>query len=255
VKSAQLRRWIFPTFLVLFGAAVCARLGIWQLDRLAQRRDFNSHYLQMKSSEPLVLSDNNDLTGMEYRAVVASGVFDHSNQIAIRNQYVDGQYGFHLLTPLVLESGTAVLVDRGWIPAEGNSTREGWSRYDENGLITVEGVIRLAREKADFTGKSDPELSGDQKKMDFWLFPNIVRIQEQFDFELLPVYIQKNPKAGDDLLPIPVQPEVEISEGPHFGYALQWFTFSTILLFGYPFYLKKQLKSHPNEMDFTVENE
>jgi len=53
----------------------------------------------------VVLPDNDALTGMEYRAVVASGVFDHANQIAIRNQYVDGQYGFHLLTPLILEGG------------------------------------------------------------------------------------------------------------------------------------------------------
>jgi len=249
VNSVQLRRWIFPTLLVLIGSVVCARLGIWQLDRLAQRRDFNAHYLQMKSSEPLLLPVLDDLTGMEYRAVVASGVFDHSNQVAIRNQYFDGQYGFHLLTPLILEGGTAVLVDRGWIPAEGNSTPEGWSRYDEIGPVTVEGVIRLAREKADFTGKSDPELSGNQVKLDYWLFPNLLRIQEQVEFELLPVYVQRNPKPGVDMLPIPVQPEIEISEGPHFGYALQWFAFSAILFIGYPFYLKKQLKIDPNGMN------
>ena len=40
--------------------------------------------------------------------------------------------------------------------------------------------------------------------------------------------------------PIPFQPELELTEGPHFGYALQWFTFATILFVGYPFFLRKQ---------------
>jgi len=49
----------------------------------------------------------------------------------------------------------------------------------------------------------------------------------------------------------PVQPDLEISEGSISGYALQWFTFSAILLLGYPFLSKKQLKSTSNEMDFA----
>jgi surfeit locus 1 family protein len=45
---------------------------------------------------------------------------------------------------------------------------------------------------------------------------------------------------NDTVPPIPYQPAIELTEGPHFGYALQWFTFATILLVGYPFYLRKQ---------------
>ena len=32
------RRWIIPTILVIVGMIVLARLGIWQLDRLQQKR-------------------------------------------------------------------------------------------------------------------------------------------------------------------------------------------------------------------------
>jgi cytochrome oxidase assembly protein ShyY1 len=54
------------------------------------------------------------------------------------------------------------------------------------------------------------------------------------------VYIQPNVDETDSEPPIAYQPVVELTEGSHFGYALQWFTFAVILFVGYPFYLKKQ---------------
>jgi cytochrome oxidase assembly protein ShyY1 len=54
------------------------------------------------------------------------------------------------------------------------------------------------------------------------------------------VYVQPNEIENDSVPPIPFQPVVELTEGPHFGYALQWFAFATILFVGYPFFLKKQ---------------
>ncbi len=49
-------RWFLTTLLVLAGGALCVRLGIWQLDRLEQRRAFNAHVESMWASEPLTLS-------------------------------------------------------------------------------------------------------------------------------------------------------------------------------------------------------
>jgi surfeit locus 1 family protein len=59
-------------------------------------------------------------------------------------------------------------------------------------------------------------------------------------YPILPVYVQPDPDPNDATPPIPFQPEVELTEGSHFGYALQWFTFATILFLGYPFYVRKQ---------------
>jgi surfeit locus 1 family protein len=62
------------------------------------------------------------------------------------------------------------------------------------------------------------------------------------NYKLLPIYIQKNMGQSGDTPPVPDQPVVDISEGPHFGYALQWFTFALILLLGYPYFIKRQEK-------------
>lgn len=236
------RQWILATVLVIAAAAVCVRLGIWQLDRLEQRRAFNDQVTSMRALSPLDLNADAtaDVAVMEYRAVIARGEYDFENQVAVRNQYYDGRYGYHLLTPLLLSDGRAVLVDRGWIPAEGNDSPAGWTRYATTSPAEVHGLMRLGQESPDFGGLPDPTLTPGQSRLDIWNFVNIERIGAQVPYPLLPIYIQLDPDPNDTEPPIPYQPIIELTEGPHFGYALQWFTFAIILLIGYPFYIRKQ---------------
>jgi len=235
------KHWIIATALVIAGAAVCVRLGIWQLDRLDQRRAFNAQVVSMRALPPLDISAGApaDIVSMEYRAVVVTGVYDYDNQVSIRNQYYNEMYGFNLLTPLRLADGTAVLVDRGWIPADGYATPRDWAFYDGPQQVRVEGVIRLGRAAATFGGVTDPTLEPGQTRLDTWTFVNLERLALQLPYAILPVYIQQTAQS-DSGQPIPHPEEIDLTEGPHFGYALQWFTFATILVVGYPFYLRKQ---------------
>jgi len=234
------RKWWFTTLLVLLGTSVCIRLGIWQLDRLAGRRAFNAQVQTMREEAPLDLANAefDSLNTMEWRAVIVTGEYDFANQIALRNQYNRDQYGYHLLTPLLF-NGTAVLVDRGWIPADGNSAPDDWHKYDETGTVTVTGQIRLGQSKPTFGGTSDT-LPADGSPLWVWNNADVEKIALHLPYPVLDVFIQPDVEPDDNEPPIPYQPEIELTEGPHFGYALQWFTFASILFFGYPFYLRKQ---------------
>jgi surfeit locus 1 family protein len=236
-KKMFSRAWLITTLLVFLGTAFCIRMGIWQLDRLKQRRAFNTQVETMRAVESLDLNQNlpADISAMEWRPVTVTGKYDLENQVALRNQYNGDQYGYHLITPLLF-SGGAVLVDRGWIPADGNAAPSDWRKYDETGQVTVTGQIRLGQEKPAFGGVAD----ADTDHLDIWNNLNVVRISEQSPYPILPVYVQPNEIENDSVPPIPFQPVVELTEGPHFGYALQWFAFATILFVGYPFFLKKQ---------------
>jgi surfeit locus 1 family protein len=244
------RKWILTTVLVIAGAAVCARLGIWQLDRLQQRRAFNSHVLAMRAMPPADLSavaGAEDLLDMEYRAASATGTYDFAHQIGIRNQSYNDQYGLHLVTPLVMKDGDAVLVDRGWIPTEVNSTPADWHKYDAPaGETAIQGIIRQSQSTPGFGGVPDPTLTPGQTKLDLWIYVNIDRIAKQLPYPALPVYVQLNADPNRTDPPIPYQEELDLSEGPHQGYAIQWFSFATILLVGYPFYVRRQLKEQGN---------
>jgi surfeit locus 1 family protein len=235
------RRWILTTLLVVAGSAICIRLGIWQLDRLAQRRAFNTQYLEASVSSPIILdaAPRDDLMKMEYRTINATGTYDPANQVVLRNQYHDNQPGYFLLTPLVFSDGTGILVERGWVPAEGNASPTDWRKYDQPGEVTVSGMIRLGQTQPEVGGVPDPELAAGQTRLDFWNLVNVARISRQIPYKLLPVFIQPQPDPSLAQPPFPYQPEIEISEGPHMGYALQWFTFAALLFAGYPFFLRK----------------
>lgn len=241
-------KWLVTTLLVFLGAAVCIRLGIWQLDRLESRRAFNAQVKAMRELPALDLNQagSDSIAKMEWRSVRVSGEYDFENQIALRNQYYGDQYGYHLWTPLLFNSSAgsephqvAVLVDRGWIPVDGNSTPSDWRKYDEPGVVNLSGQIRLGQTKPAFGGVDDT-LPENGARLQIWNNGDLAHIANQLPYPVLPVYIQPDPDASDVEPPIPFQPEVELTEGPHLGYALQWFTFASILFIGYPLYLRKQ---------------
>ncbi len=94
----------------------------------------------------------------------------------------------------------------------------------------------------DFGGVPDPTLAPGQTRLDAWNIINLVRIGKESGLKLLPVYILQAPDPAWADLPYRSLPEIEISEGPHFGYAVQWFTFAAILGLGYPFFVRRQLR-------------
>jgi surfeit locus 1 family protein len=238
-------RWRFTTLLVMLGIVLTIRLGIWQLDRYRQNKAFADHLAAMQAASPVLLSGDTqsaDLTGMEYRGVQATGRFDFSHQIAVRNQIWiqswGNEPGYILVTPLVLADGAAILVDRGWIPLT-YDTPVSWRDFDVAGTIGVTGIIRLPA-RPGMGGQADPTLSPGQSSMDFWNFVDLGRLQEQLPYPILPVYIQQAPAPGNSNLPYRTLAVPDSTPAnTNAGFATMWFAFTALLFFGYPLYLRK----------------
>lgn len=238
------RRWVFATVLVIIAMGVMVRLGIWQLDRLEQRRTFNARVSAQIAQPRLDLNVetlNPELVNMEYRPVVVTGQYDHSQEVALRNQVWGNHYGVHLLTPLNIQgSDQSILVDRGWVPVEGEKVEDdNWDQYKETGMVEVYGVIRASQSKPDYGSRIDPSIDPGER-LSAWYFANVERIDEQIPYPLLPVYIQQAPDPAWTEMPIRSEPDIDLSEGPHLGYAFQWFTFAALLGIGYPFFIRRQ---------------
>jgi surfeit locus 1 family protein len=236
------RRWILATILVIIGMMVTARLGVWQLDRLEQRRAFNSRVQAQLDQAKLILNESTldaDLANMEYRSIMVVGEYDHSGEVALRNQAWGNQAGVHLLTPLKIEgTDEAILVDRGWVPTE-DFVYGDWGQYAEPGILEVHGVVRASRSEPDFGNRTD-SIPGSGERLEAWHFANVEGIGQQLPYSLLPAYIQQAPASTWTELPYRTQPDLDLSEGPHMGYAIQWFTFAAILGIGYPFFVRRQ---------------
>jgi surfeit locus 1 family protein len=235
-------QWWWATLVVLLGMAFLARLGIWQLDRLEQRKAHNAQIIQQLGLPPLPLTVEtlpDDLSTMKYRRASASGEFDFSHQVVLLYQNWMNTPGVHLITPLVLEDGSrAVLVDRGWIPND-QAAPENWSQFDNPGPAHVNGFVQLSQVVPSHSRKTTQEIAtGPQSE---WYRVDIEAIQDQMPYQLLPVYIlQSPPETEDTLLPYQVEPEFDLSNGSHLSYAIQWFSFAAILGIIYLRYVGKK---------------
>jgi surfeit locus 1 family protein len=237
------------------------RLGLWQLDRLEQRRAFNSRVQAQLAETPLdldaALTDGSlvDLTSrlpyMEYRSIMVSGEYDHSQEVALRNQIWENRLGVRILTPLrITGTDIYVLIDRGWIPYEDFSEgRVG--QYAEPGRVQIEGMVRMSQTKPDIGRRNDPTPGPGEERLDAVYLANVERIAYQTPYTLLPVYIQQAPDTTWQGPPYRSLPTLTLTEGSHLGYAIQWFLFAAILGIGYPFFVRKEISGQTTMGGYT----
>lgn len=233
------RRWLLASIVVVLGMVVLARLGIWQLDRLEQRRASNALLLQALEAPPIDLARqqlSDEYEGLKNRDVMATGEFDLDRQIVLKLQNRRGRPGVHLVSPLLIDgTETAVLVDRGWIP-DSESGAEAESKFAEPGPVSVSGYIALSQ-TLNRPAAEGSLPTGPQRE---WYRIDIEAIQSQIPYQLLPFYVaQAPPPGGDSELPYREEREIDLSEGSHLGYAIQWFIFSITLGIVYFVYLNK----------------
>lgn len=236
------RQWAFAAlFLIVAGA--CVRLGLWQLDRLSQRRATNARIEARMATQPVQLNEaGGNVADLEYRPVLARGTYDPGHSISLANRARNDEPGVHLVTPLMLEgTDLAVLVDRGWIPAA-DSARAAWAKYDLPGMVEVTGIARASSPEPAWSLLADPTRGPGATPLDSWRVLNIANIQTQIPNRLLPIAIEVtgDPKPGS---PVP-DPDIDLTDGPHLSYAVQWFSFAAIALIGGGLWLRYSL-AHP----------
>src|SRR2546428_8372121 len=94
-------------------AAVCVRLGVWQLDRLHQRRERNATLLAARARPPLEVTGSVSGDSARDRRLQARGVYDYEHERLWRARSFVGGPGVDLVTPLRLADGSAGLDVRG----------------------------------------------------------------------------------------------------------------------------------------------
>ena len=183
-------------------ATVCVLLGRWQLDRLAQRRARNAVLATRLALPPLPVRRDIAADSARQRRVVARGVYDFSAERTWPGRSFQGTPGVALVTPLRLPDGSAVLVDRGWVPSP-DAFHVDHTLYREPDTATVTGIALIPPR-----GRGDVAVAG-----------------------FLPFVIQAGtPDPGRGL---PRRwPEPAFDDGPHLSYAIQWFSFALIALVG-----------------------
>jgi cytochrome oxidase assembly protein ShyY1 len=230
-------RWLVGTIIAVLLIVLFVNLGFWQLRRLDEKRDRNAA-IRERGAEPVEPVDRlvdartgfDDVGRLVYRRASARGRYDPDGEVRIRSRSLDGRPGEWVVTPLRLDDGTALAVNRGFVPLSTDVPAP------PSGEVEVTGLL-FASQHRQGIGPRDPtdgrlaELS----RLD------LARLQEQYQPDLFPMWLQlqrQDPPVDEDALPV-LLPEPEQDEGPHLSYAVQWFLFATVGAIGWPILLRR----------------
>ena len=238
---ARTPKWIFGHLIVLAMVVGFVNAGLWQLRRLDQRRAYNASVEQNMARPVTPIQDvlGPDATFADAskalnRRVTVTGRYLIDDEIIISGQANNSVPGVWAVSPLLLDDGRVVLVNRGWVPSTGTITKPVADARPPSGRVEVTGLI--SETQIAIAGES-PERSA--AHLSSFLRIDLARIQKQFSRKLVPAFVQRTTQRPADsgkivpaALPVP-----ELDDGPHLNYAMQWFGFTLMTLIGYPILL------------------
>lgn len=217
----------------------CLALGLWQLDRLEQRRAYNALVAERSAAPPRPLEAlaADGWEGSAYRRVEVAGEYDEAGQLLLSTRTHRGRAGHHVLTPLRAGDGTVVVVDRGWVPLEWDGAALA-DAAPPDGPVRVSGML-FPSEQASRSGS----FRGDGDRLEFVSAVDVPRIEAAYGRDLAPLWLLaegQEPAPGGEL-PVPAEPP-ELDEGNHLSYAGQWFFFAAIAAVGYPLLVRRSAR-------------
>jgi surfeit locus 1 family protein len=243
-------RWIAFHLLVIALMVAMVNLAFWQLRRLDEKKAFNALVRSRSAAAVVPLdvlvpvgADASAVPPVEWRTVRAIGRYDATGQVLIRSRSLGGRPGYHVVAPLVLADGRALLVNRGWIPIGTDPKAPPAPPAPPGGEVTVDGRLRASQHKGTF-GASDPA-TGTLSALNRVDVPRLAR---QLPSPVVPAYVEltgQEPSAG--ALPTPI-PLPALNEGPHLSYAVQWFVFTICAAVGWVLVVRKSARARPAEL-------
>ena len=193
-------------------AVVCVRLGLWQLDRLEQRKARNATIAAAFHEPPISAELATKGRVTRFRRVTAAGRWDYGHEQTVSGRTRNGSPGVHVVTPMVLGDSAEILVNRGWVYSPDARTIDlpKWREGD----------------RGQFVGYVDEPPSSVQP------IPERLYVVALGDSSSQP--------AGADERPVRLPVPAFGDEGPHLSYAVQWFSFAAIALIGTPIVVRRQ---------------
>jgi surfeit locus 1 family protein len=205
-------------------AALTARLGVWQLDRAAQKTSLQQA-IESRAAQPALDAAALARTAAEaaaqhHRPVRLAGRWDAGRTVFLDNRQMDGRPGFFVVTPLVIGAeGDAVLVQRGWVPRDPRDRARLPPVATPEGMVVVDG--RIAPPPARLL-----ELAGEgggpiRQNLD------LDALSRETGLTLRPLSVIQLGGASDGLERRWSAPAAGVHK--HYGYAFQWFALSALI--------------------------
>jgi cytochrome oxidase assembly protein ShyY1 len=240
-------RWLGGAALAVAAAVVMVLLGNWQLSRYHERSAINARIDAAAggTSAPLTSTLARPITpgaagpapaaDTAWAKVVMTGRYDSAHEILAHGRTVSGRVGFEIVTPLLLDDGTAVLVDRGWVPPdEGGAIATPTVPSAPTGPVTVIGQVHLSESRPAPLERRDGRI--DTRRI---AVPQLAR---ELPYPVYGAYVlltEQTPAADPLFVRIPVDHENAWQNG---GYAVQWWMFAAMALVAFGWQARREAR-------------
>jgi surfeit locus 1 family protein len=241
-------RTILLAVLAAAFATLFTSFGFWQLRRLEGRRASNAHLARRLAAAPVPFESlPPSPADAEYRRVRVAGRLDYARELVLPGRAHQGSPGVHLLTPLLLPGrDTAVLVNRGWVYSPDGATVD-LARWRVDGDREPGDSLAAA---ASFTGvarvvpRGGRSLVAADSRRPYLLRPfDLAAVAGRLPYPVAAVYVAAlpdDPEAAPNADAPARIAQPSLGEGPHLGYAVQWFSFAAIAVVGFAVFLRRE---------------
>lgn len=237
------RQWVILTLIGLVLIPVMIELGFWQLHRHENRVAHNARIGRALDAAPvpvqrLTAAGRDVPDSAVYRRVTARGTYDPAHEVVVRRRTnADDEVGFHVLTPFVLDDGKVLLVNRGWVPADGPQTAFPKIPAPPRGEVTVTGRL-MADETSAASGIKDVRGLPDRQIM-------LISSGQQahaLGKQVLGGYVEQTSPRPDGGSPQLLGEPDHSGIGAHMAYAVQWWLFAAGVPAGWIVLVRREVR-------------
>jgi cytochrome oxidase assembly protein ShyY1 len=240
-------KWIGFHLLCLGGIVLMLNLSLWQWNRLQDRQDFNAVVEERREQDVVRLieivppgSDAATADAVEWRPAQAEGTYLEGESFLVVNRSQGGTAGSNLVTPLLLDDGRLLLVNRGFLALDDDVPPL------VEGRVTVAGIVRASEERR-FGGLTSSGVTSEGGLLEVPRI-DIAALAPTFEADLLPVSLEVRVSVPDDSDSLEPVPAPELSQGSHLSYAIQWLIFSACVAVGWVFAVRRSIRTHRTEI-------
>lgn len=206
-----------PALMVLVG------LGVWQLQRLEWKEGLIAERAARLAQPPVPLEQvpAEGWRDFELRQVLVRGRFLHDRSMEIVNRSHGGRPGAHIVTPLAIDGGGTLLVDRGWAPPR--KVRRPDEMQRPEGIVDVRGVLRAGGPTSAWVPDNEPAKG-------IWFYPDPAAMAAAAGLdESKPYIVEAAGTPAGQGYPIGGQTITQLRNS-HLEYALTWFGLAAVLV-------------------------
>ncbi|MCZ0989904.1 SURF1 family protein [Streptomyces diastatochromogenes] len=236
-------QWVILTLVSIALIPTMIRLGFWQQHRYEERTARNNLVSQALHAKPVpverLTSPGHTVTRTQkYRMVTATGAFDPSREVVVRRRTnSDDEVGFHVLTPFVLTDGKVLLVNRGWIPANGVQTAFPEIPAPPAGRTTITGRLK-ADETTAASGIKNVKGLPDRQIM----LINSAEEARRLGAQVLGGYVEQTAPEPKDGSPEQISDPGSEDAPLNYAYMIQWWLFAAGVPVGWWFLVRREIR-------------